>query len=134
MPSAVDGLDVVEEDDALPLALETVHDVADHPRRTAGAEVVRVDVDRDVRGVALLEHLLRGIGGRQIGKAEERRGRTAERDLDGADAEFDFGTHLLGRTAGEIAVRPGVGADGVAAAADLAGILWESARAWRPTM
>ena len=56
----------------------------------------------------------------EIGKAEERRHRLAERLLHGAEAELDLLARLGGARRAQVGVRPGVDADGVAEAGVLA--------------
>ena len=76
--------------DALPLARQVGHHLAMHALGVARAEVLAVDVDGEDGDVALLEMRHRALAVGEIGKAEERRHRLAERLLHGAEAELDL--------------------------------------------
>ena len=70
------------------------HHLALHGAGVAGAIVLAVDVDGEDGELPLLQMVGRPLGVAQIGKAEERRHRLAQRLLHGAEAELDFGARL----------------------------------------
>ena len=94
------GLDVVEQDDALPRPRQVGHHLAMHGAGVTRAVVLAVDVDgEDGDAAAPAGASSCDLVSAQVGKAEERRDRLAQRLLHGAEAELDLVARLVGRRA-----------------------------------
>ena len=127
------GVDVVEQDDALAPGLHVGDDALVQRGGVAGLEVAAVDVDREGGDLPAVQ-VAQGEGGiPEIGEAEERGDRLAERLLHGAEAQLDLRLRLVLGQAIKLDVRPRVRGDGVALGATSFTVSG-SESAMRPTM